>query len=138
MPIIMEFRKEGPHLVIRLEKGENVVEKLNNFLSEKRIMGGFFQGIGAVSEAEIGWYDAPNKKYDWKKLTGDMEVISLMGSITELGIHAHIVLADNSFAIHGGHLKEAVTGSTLEIFLTELKKIRKKDDPKTGLKLMEL
>jgi uncharacterized protein len=134
----MEFRKEAAHFVIRLEKGEKIMETLNLFLSERQIKGGFFQGIGGVSDAEIGYFDLEKRQYLWKVLKSPMEVVSFMGSISETGIHAHICLADSNFILHGGHLKEATVSLTLEVFLTEMKKIRKKDDPQTGLKLMEL
>ncbi|MFH1257920.1 MAG: PPC domain-containing DNA-binding protein [Candidatus Micrarchaeota archaeon] len=134
----MEFRKENQHFVIRLEKGEKVVETLNNFVSEKSILGGFFQAIGAVSAAEIGYYDLERKSYLWKSFHEEMEVVSMMGSITETGIHAHVVLADKTFHTYGGHLKEATVAATLEVFLTEMKKIRRKEHPEVGLKLMEL
>jgi uncharacterized protein len=134
----MEFRKEGQHFVIRLQKGEKVLETINSFLEEKQIRGGFIQGIGAVSSAEVGYYEMEKKQYLWESYNEDMEVISLMGSITELGPHLHIVLSDKQFKLHGGHLKEATVAATLEIFLTEMKKIRRKEDTNSGLKLMEL
>ena len=135
---VMESRKENSHFVIRLQKGESVQETLSSFVSEKGIMGGFFQAIGAVSSAEIGYYDLESKTYLWKSFHEDMEVVSMMGSITETGIHAHVVLAGKDFHAYGGHLKEATVAATLEIFLTELKKIRRKEDKQSGLKLMEL
>ncbi|MFH0971994.1 MAG: PPC domain-containing DNA-binding protein [Candidatus Micrarchaeota archaeon] len=134
----MEFRKEGQRFAIRLQEGEKVMETLSNFLAEKRIFGGYLQGIGAVSEAEIGYFGMGSKSYLWKSFHEDMEVVSMQGSITETGLHAHIVLADKNFHTYGGHLKEATVGATLEVFLTEMKKIRRKEDKGTGLKLMEL
>ncbi len=134
----MESRKEGQHTVLRLWKGEKVIETLSNFLNEKRIFGGFFQAIGAVSFAEIGYFETGSRNYLWKKFDEDMEVVSMLGSITELGPHIHIVLADRHFSCHGGHLREATVGATLEVFLTEMKKIRRKEDKETGLKLMEI
>ena len=66
------------------------------------------------------------------------EIISLMGSISETGAHAHISVSGKDFVGHSGHLKEAEVTITVELFLTELKKIRRKEDLETGLKLMEL
>ncbi|HLC48020.1 MAG TPA: PPC domain-containing DNA-binding protein [Candidatus Norongarragalinales archaeon] len=134
----MEFRKEGAHFVVRMEKGEKIVEGLNKFLEEKQVKGGFFQAVGAVKNTLIGFFESDRKDYTWKSFPEEMELVSLLGTITETGVHAHILVCDSDFACHGGHLMEAEVAITVELFLTELKKIRRKEDHATGLKLMEL
>ncbi len=134
----MEFRKEGSVFVIMLKKGEKLMETLNRFVEEKQIKGGFFQAVGAVKGVEIGYYDHNKHEYDWKTMEGEHELLSLLGTVSETGVHAHIVVSDETYSCIGGHLKEAEISATLELFLTELKKIRRKQDAETGLKLMEL
>ncbi|MFH1750075.1 MAG: PPC domain-containing DNA-binding protein [Candidatus Micrarchaeota archaeon] len=134
----MEFRKEGPHFAIRLERGEKLMATLNAFLAERGIIGGYFQAIGAVKNAKIGYFESGKKDYSWKTFQEEMELVSLIGTVSETGAHAHIVIGDAAHACHGGHLLEAEVSITVELFLTELKKIRRKGDSATGLKFMEL
>ena len=123
----MRYFVLGPTYVVRLDAGEKIVETLKALCERDAIGGGFFSGLGAVDEAEIGRFDPAVKDYAWIKLTGPREIVSLYGNITKVDgrpfIHAHIALGDSTFAVRGGHLKEAVVSVTCEITL-----IRFRDD----------
>ena len=139
----MKYRKFGGVFLIRLMKGEEVIKSLTDFSAKNKISLASFSGIGAVQKAEIGFYELKNKKYLWKKINEEMEVLSIIGNVSSLDkkpfIHAHIVLADRNFRAYGGHLKEAVVGATLEIVLLKVKgKVERKFDEEIGLNLMDL
>jgi uncharacterized protein len=131
----------GPTYVVRLDAGEKIVETLMALCERDAIGGGFFNGLGAVSEAEIGRFDPAANDYTWAKLSGPREIVSLYGNITKIDgrpfIHAHIALGDRTFAVKGGHLKEAVVSVTCEITLTRFRDDigRKKDEATGFLKL---
>lgn len=130
--------------IIRIERGEKVIEMLANFCKEKNIQGGSFTAIGAVSEAEVGYYDFEKRQYFSKKHKGDLEVVSMSGnvSIGDAGpiIHPHIVLSKGiEGTCIGGHLDEAIVSLTLEISLDVLKEpLERRHDTETGLKLLQL
>jgi len=115
----------GASYVVRLDAGEKIVETLKALCERDAIGGGFFQGLGAVSEAEIGHFDPGTNEYGWVRLSGPYEIVSLYGNITTVDgkpfIHAHIALGDKTFAVRGGHLKEAVVSVTCEITLTRFR-----------------
>ena len=103
-----------------------------------QIGAGFFNGLGAVGEAEIGHFDPAANDYTWIKLSGPYEIVSLYGNITKVDgkpfIHAHIALGDKTFAVRGGHLKEAVVSVTCEVTLTRFRDdIGRTKDEATGL-----
>ena len=137
----MRYFVLGPIYVVRLDAGEKIVETLKALCERDAIGGGFFSGLGAVDEAEIGRFDPAMKDYAWIKLTGPREIVSLCGNITRVDgrpfIHAHIALGDNTFAVKGGHLKEAVVSVTCEITLTRFRDDigRMKDEASGFLKL---
>ncbi len=137
----MRYFVLGPIYVVRLDAGEKIVETLKALCERDAIGGGFFSGLGAVAEAEIGRFDPAVKDYAWIKLTGPREIVSLYGNITRVDgrpfIHAHIALGDNTFAVKGGHLKEAVVSVTCEITLTRFRDDigRMKDEASGFLKL---
>ena len=134
----MKYFVLGSTYVVRLDAGEKIVETLKALCERDAIGGGFFNGLGAVGEAEIGHFDPAANDYTWTKLSGPYEIVSLYGNITTVDgkpfIHAHIALGDNTFAVRGGHLKEAVVSVTCEITLTRFRDdIGRKKDEATGL-----
>jgi predicted DNA-binding protein with PD1-like motif len=52
----MKFKKIENGYVVRLERGEKVVAMLADFCAQQNIQSGFFHAIGAVNNAEIGYY----------------------------------------------------------------------------------
>ncbi len=134
----MKYFVLGPTYIVRLDAGEKIVETLKAICERDAIGGGHFSGLGAVGEAEIGHFDPGSNDYTWAKLSGPFEIVSLYGNITKVDgrpfVHAHIALGDNTLAVRGGHLKEAVVSVTCEVTLTRFKDdIGRKKDGASGL-----
>lgn len=138
----MEEKKiNNDHRVIRLERGEKIVETLKEFCRINSISGGFFFGLGAVDEVELAHYDLGKKKYSVVKFNKPLELLNITGSIgigKELIVHTHITLSDNKMHAFGGHLVEARVSGTLEIYLIKLSALRRRHDSQTGLNLFDL
>lgn len=117
----MEFKKFGNKYVIRMDKGEEIVETLKKFCEEEHITLGWVKGIGAVNKAIIGLFETSTKKYHSIELKGDHEITSLLGNIStmnnEVYLHLHINLADEEYKTYGGHLTSAVISATGEILV---------------------
>ena len=134
----MKYFVLGSTYVVRLDAGEKIIETLKALCERDGIGGGYFHGLGAVGEAEIGRFDPELNAYTWDRLSGPYEIVSLYGNITVADgkpfIHAHIALGDNAFAVRGGHLKEAVVSATCEITLTRFRdEIARTKDGASGL-----
>lgn len=132
-------KKKGKY-VLRFEKGENFLSELKNFLKKEKIQGGWFWGIGALTNVEIAYYDLGKEKYLVKKFKEKLEVLSLTGNIAiaknDRLTHAHIVLGRKNFSVIGGHLISGAVGGTLEVLLDANFKLSKKSDKETGLPLL--
>jgi len=133
----------GTNYVIRLDAGEKIVATLLSLCERDGIGSGFFNGLGAVGEAEIGHFDPATGDYSWVKLSGSFEIAALYGNISVVDgnpfIHAHASLGDETFAVRGGHLREATVSATCEITLTRFNDdIGRKRDEATGLFLLDL
>ncbi len=134
----MKYFVLGGTYVVRLDAGERILETLKALCERDAIGGGFFHGLGAVGEAEIGRFDPSRNDYDWATVPGPSEVVSLYGNITTVDgkpfLHAHIALGDGAFAVRGGHLKEATVLATCEITLVRFRDdIARTRDAATGL-----
>jgi len=136
----MQYQKINRHdYLLRLERGEKIIETLKKFCQKEKIRGGVFYGLGAVDEAEVAHYDVKTKKYTSKKFNLALEMVNLTGNIgffqKETIIHAHASFADKNMQPLAGHLVEAKISGTAEIFLIKTKKLNKFYDQETGLKL---
>ena len=139
----MKYKKIESTYVIRLEKGERVIEKLLGLCEKEKIKAGYFNGLGALSEVELRHFNLMTKEYSSKKLSGLYEITSLHGNISEMSgksyIHAHIVVGDSQLNSWSGHLNEATVSATCEIFLVKVDGvITRKKDEETGLNLLDI
>ena len=138
----MEYRKFGTKFVVRLEKGEEVVESIKTLCRENNIRLGTVSGIGAADKATIGLFEPATKKYHSRKLTGDMEITSLIGNIStqegDVYLHLHATLAGSSNQVVGGHLNSAVISATGEIVIDVIDgNVDRKFSQEIGLNLFE-
>ncbi len=130
------------NFILRLEKGDKIIESIQKFCNENNIELGYFHGIGAASKIELAHYRVDNKKYSSKIIDEPLEVISLHGNITtmnnEVYLHSHIVAGNDKMQAFGGHLKEATISATAEIFVVSIKgKVKRKYNEEIGINLMD-
>ncbi|RBP46978.1 PPC domain-containing DNA-binding protein [Garciella nitratireducens] len=120
----MEFRQFGNRFVLRLDKGEEILETLKQFCTEQNIKLGVVNGIGAVNKVTVGLFDPNTKKYHSSELTGLFEITNLSGNIStmkeETYLHLHINVADEKHHTYGGHLNAATISATGEIIIESI------------------
>jgi predicted DNA-binding protein with PD1-like motif len=132
-----------PHgYIIRLFRGEKVIETLTDFCARQAVTCGVFSAIGAVEQAELSFYDLPTKTYESAVFPEAKEVVSMTGNVAVLAekpfLHTHVVLSDSSMQPVGGHLKEAIVAVTLEVYLTVFDvHVSRTFDDTTGLNLLD-
>lgn len=139
----MQFEKFNRNTyVLRLVKGEKLMETLEKFCNKERVDGAFFFGIGAVEHVELAHYNVTTQKYSSKNFNTALEVTNLSGSIAlhenNHVIHAHGTFSDTEMVCIGGHVVDFQVSGTLEIQLHKLGVMAKLTDSETGLKLLNL
>ena len=114
----------GTRFLVRVDRGEEMMETLRIVAAEKRIEAGRVTGIGALADAEIGYFDVDRKEYLRGRAPGSWELLSLTGNISlkdgEVMPHIHVILGNGDFACRGGHLFSGVVSVTGEIFVDRL------------------
>lgn len=138
----MKYKVLKDIIVARIDKGEEIVESIKDICIKEDISLGKINAIGAVNKVKIGLFETSNKKYHSTVLTGDFEITSLSGTITEKDekpyLHLHINLADSSFKTFGGHLNEAYVSATCELTIQIMDgKVDRKFSEEIGLNLLE-
>jgi len=137
----MKFKKIGSKWIVRIDKGEEIVETLKQFCKENKIKLGTISGIGATNRVTIGLFETKSKQYHSQELIGDYEITNLSGNIStmndEIYLHLHISLADSKYNAYGGHLNSAVISGTGEIIIEEIEDIIvRKFNEEVGLNLL--
>jgi predicted DNA-binding protein with PD1-like motif len=122
--------------------GQEVMKGLLAFARKHKLASGHLTGIGAVSDAIIGYFDPRAKTYLRIHEKGQAEVLSLTGNLAlnknEPFFHVHVALGRRDGSARGGHLFEATVCPTVELVLTVYPRtVRRKTDAETGLPLLD-
>ncbi len=123
----------------RLKKGVDIIDGLTKVMREKSISAGIVTGIGAVTEACIGYFNGQTKKYEEARFRENMEILSLRGNISvkdgDIFPHLHVVLSRKDFSALGGHLNRGtiVYAFEFEIISMEGEPFVRRFDDDTGL-----
>ncbi len=119
---IAQNKIKKSHL-IRLFKDAPVMESLMDFQQKNKLAFATISAIGAVKDADIGFYHLHSKTYDHKIVKEDTELISLLGNLTWKDnapiAHCHIAMGCEDFKVIGGHLFEAKVAVTVECWIHE-------------------
>lgn len=139
----METKQIGSKHIIRVAKGEEIVTQLEKVCKQENIKAGSIMGIGAAGRIEIGHFETGTKEYHSREFTGDLEITSLMGNVSqkdgESYLHIHINFADEKLQAYAGHLNSAVVSATFECIIEEFDgEIDRKFNSEIGLDLMDL
>ena len=138
----MEFKKFGTKYVLRLDKGEEIVESIKLFCKKENVIFGSINGIGATNDITVGLFLTEKKQYESNNFKGDFEIAPLVGNITtmngELYLHIHVNFSDKENKSYGGHLNSAIVSATMEIVIDVFDgTIDREFDEEIGLNLLK-
>ena len=88
---------------LRLKPNQDLRFELERFTKEKKISAGFIvTAVGSLKETRIRLAD----QSDATAFEGKFEIVSLVGTLGQDGVHLHISLSDKTGKTVGGHLTE--------------------------------
>ena len=139
----MRYQRFDDTYVVRLEKGEEVVNSLKKLCDKENIKLASIEGLGATNHVVVGLYDLDQKVYHNKEFNEAFEISSLIGNISRMNdesyLHIHINLADENMKTFGGHLYECVISATCELFIRVINgEVNRFKDEDSGLNLYDL
>jgi uncharacterized protein len=129
--------------VVVLSTGEEAMGELIAFAKSQNIAAAQLTAIGALSDAELAYFDWEKKDYQSIPVREQVEVASLIGDVAsgpsgEPSLHIHLVLARRDGTALAGHLTRARVRPTLEVIINESPAhLRKVHDPESGLALID-
>jgi predicted DNA-binding protein with PD1-like motif len=114
----MNYKQFNNKVIVRIDKGEELVDCLKTICKKLDIKLGSIVGIGSTDKITIGLLNTKTKKYQLKEFTGDHEIASLVGNITmmngEVYLHLHLTICNVEHKAIGGHLTSAIISATFE------------------------
>ncbi|HCU56126.1 MAG TPA: DNA-binding protein [Clostridiales bacterium] len=117
----MEYRVFDDTILVRLDKGDEIVKCLSEVAEKEKLTLASVSGIGATDDFEVGVFDLARSDYDHFHFHTNHEIVCLAGNVTTKDkspyVHLHITCAGSEGRIVGGHLFEAKISLTAEIFL---------------------
>lgn len=119
-------------IAIRLKPGADVRVELERVTRERHLAAGcIVTAVGSLTQANIRF----GGKSDGAITAGDLEIVSLTGTLSPDGVHLHLAVADGEGHVTGGHMLEGcIVRTTAEIVIWELNgvRFRRAQDGETG------
>jgi uncharacterized protein len=119
-------------LPLRLAPGDDLRATLENIARSHALDAAFvLQGIGSLSIARLRYAG----RDDPAELRGDLEIVTLAGSLSPDGAHLHMSVSDRDGRVYGGHVAQGcIVRTTAEILVASLAQHRfsRETDPATG------
>ena len=138
----MEYRKFGDTYVVRMDKGEEILEQVKALALAEHIQLASVQALGAVNDITVGVFDTVKKEYRANHFQGAFEIVSLTGTIDTMNgdfyTHLHMSAGDGQGRVFGGHLNRAVVSATCEMIVREIPgTVDRAFSPEIGLNLLK-
>ena len=102
---------------VRLRRGSDLLRSIEAFCTERGIKAGVrLRGVGCVTKARVR--DASGVTI--VDIDEPMEIVSLMGTVSETRCHLHAAFSKEDLSVVGGHLVEGcVINTTCELVIGE-------------------
>jgi predicted DNA-binding protein with PD1-like motif len=117
---------------LRLQPGDDLRQAPETWMGEQQEQAGcVISAVGSLSVAQLRLAGAAEAT----TIHGELEILSLSGTLSADGAHLHIAIADNSGAVLGGHLcAGSLVRTTAELVLGLLQEWRfwRELEPATG------
>jgi hypothetical protein len=117
---------------LRLRPGDDLRQALEAWMGEQHEQAGcLISAVGSLSVVQLRLAG----RQEITTLAGDLEILSLAGTLSPDGAHLHIAVADSSGAVIGGHLcAGSLVRTTAELVVGLLPQWRfgRELDPDTG------
>ena len=117
----MDYKRFDDTIIARMDRGEEILEQLAVIAQKENIKLAHISALGATDDITVGVFHTGEKKYYANHFTGDMEIVSLTGTISTMNdeyyAHLHMSAGDMQGHVFGGHLNRAVVSATCEMVI---------------------
>lgn len=138
----MDYRRFENKIIARIDKGEEILEKIKEIALKENIKLAAVNALGATNDFTVGVFKVDEKKYYSNNFSGNFEIVSLTGTINtmngEFYTHIHMSAGNDKGEVFGGHLNKAIVSATCEMVIDIINgSVDRKLDEDIGLNLFE-
>jgi len=138
----MEYRRFNNTIVARIDRGEEILEKIKEIALKENIKLASVSALGATNDFTVGVFKVEDKKYYSNEFRGNFEIVSLTGTINtmndEFYTHIHMSAGNDKGEVFGGHLNRAIVSATCEMVINIIDgKVDRYFDTETCLNLFK-
>ena len=109
----MEYRRFNNTIIVRIDKGEEILSKIQEVALKENIKLASVNALGATNDFTVGVYS--------NEFKGNFEIVSLTGTINtmnnEFYTHIHMSAGNDKGEVFGGHLNRAIVSATCEMVI---------------------
>lgn len=136
----MDYKRFDDKIIARIDRTEEVHEKLKEIALKENIKLASVYGLGATDDFTIGIFSVSKKDYKERNFKGEFEILSIIGSISTLEgeyyPHLHISASNGDGNVFGGHMKSARISVTCELTINIIDGVvERQKDPETGINI---
>ncbi len=133
----MSSRSINP-IAIRLSPGVDLRAEISAIAARNDVSAGcVLTAVGSLSRARIRFAGRP----DYAEIVRDLEIVSLVGTISPDGPHLHLTISDDKGMTMGGHMGDGcIVRTTAEVVIGELPGVtfRRVPDEQTGYRELSI
>lgn len=138
----MDYRKFGHQIIARIDKGEEILDKIKEIAQREDIRLASVTALGATNDFTVGVYNLDEKKYNSNHFKGNFEIVSFTGTINTMNgsfyTHIHMSAGNDKGEVFGGHLNKAIVSATCEAVITVIDgTVDRRPDEETGLNIFD-
>ena len=138
----MEYKRFGESIIVRLDRGDEIVEQVLAIAKQEKIHLAEISALGAVDEFTAGVFRLSEKKFQPNHFKGEFEIVSLTGTLSEKDgepyCHLHMSAGDKDGHVFGGHLARARISATGEMVIRLIDgQVGRRFNEEIGLNLIE-
>lgn len=141
----MKTKKQTVKKLIWLEikHGDDLHGAISEYCLKNNLKAGLIFAIGALKNANLGFYDQSGKKYLAEAVKRPLEILSCLGNVSLKDgrpfVHAHLTVSDKKGRVYGGHLESGsvVFACECAILPTTGEILKRKFDKLTALNLWD-
>ena len=138
----MDYKRFENTIIVRIDKGEEVLEKIKEISLKENIKLASVSALGATNDFTVGVFNVDEKKYYSNEFKGNFEIVSLTGTINtmndEFYTHIHMSAGNEKGEVYGGHLNKAIISATCEMIINIIDgKVERYFDENIGLNLFK-
>jgi len=123
-------------IIFRLKPGADLKSSIEKVIHQHTIKAGFIiTCVGGLEQATVRMAGAKPDSQDTRTFKEDLEIVSLVGTISVNGTHLHMSFSSKNGIVQGGHLKEGtIIHPTAEIVIgvEENVELTREMDDETG------